>query len=169
MPQGSGIVVMATDETEIRDNEIKNNESIGIAVVSYALIEPGGSGDPDHDPNPEGNWLHDNTLTNNGTDPKAKALIAVQEDGTAPQIFWDGRFDDSKDNSDGSLTNCIQGNSKDSGDPVAPQIVEGTTNCPDPKSQSKFCQVDCSGSAVDGVELPDRVWEMAGYDPSMQP
>jgi len=165
MPAGSGIVVLASDDNEIRDNTVENNDSLGLAMVSFALIEAGGSGDPEYDPIPEGNWVHDNDFSGNGSDPVAPATIAQREDGTNPTIFWDGRFDDSKDNSDGSLTNCFENNTSGSGETVEPAIVAATEQCPDEPSESKMCSLQCSGSSVEPVELPERIYEMAGSEP----
>lgn len=168
VPSGSGILVMSSNNNEVWNNTVKNNKSGGLALVSYAIIDPGGSGDPEFDPFPEGNWIHDNTFTNNGSNPKGNAQIARREDGTAPQIFWDGRFDDSKDNSDGSLTNCFGGNEDGSGNAVEPAILSGTSQCPDPPSDSKTCQIQCEGSSPNEISLPDRVWKMAGSEASAQ-
>lgn len=163
MPQGSGIVVAATDNNEIRGNTVRNNDSLGLAVVDYTLIEESYD-DEEYDPTPEGNWIHDNEFSGNGSDPSGNAQIAQRMDGTAPQVFWDGRYDDSKDNSDGSLTNCFSGNVDGSGEPVEPVILDNTSNCPDPPSDAQMCSIDCSKSAVESVTLPDRVYEMAGTE-----
>jgi parallel beta-helix repeat protein len=163
MPQGSGIVVVATDNNEIRDNTVRNNQSIGLALGDYTLVE-NDYDDEAYDPTPEGNWIHDNEFSENGSDPRGDAQIAQRMDGTAPQLYWDGRYDDSKDNSDGSLTNCFSGNVDGSESSVDPVILDGTTDCPDPPSDAEMCSIDCSKAAVESVTLPDRVYEMAGDD-----
>ncbi len=161
MPQGTGMLVATANDSEIRDNTITGHMSVGIGVVTYNLIET--TDDEEYDPFPEGNWIHDNTLSDNGSDPQGAAQIAMQEDGTAPQIFWDGKFNSDEDNSDGSLTNCFGGNSTPEGDPVEMTVLESTSECPDSTDDptAAFCENDCSGSEVDPVELPERVMQMA--------
>lgn len=162
MPQGSGILVVSADNSEIRDNEITGNESVGIGVVSYKLLES--IDDEEYDPFPEGNWIHDNTLQNNGNDPKGPAAIAGQnEDGSAPQIFWDGQFDGDKANENQEKTNCFANNITPDETPVSMERLEATSQCPDdPESAGEtFCQNQCSQSEVGAVDLPERVLEMA--------
>jgi parallel beta-helix repeat protein len=163
MPSGSGLVLVASDNNEIRDNTIENNNSVGIGVASYVLIEQGGSDDDAYDPYPEGNWIHNNTLVGNGTDPKGRAVIAAGEDGTVSQTFWDGNFDKSKDNSDGSLTNCFESNVNDNDESVEFQIIDTTSKCPEESGGegASFCENDCAQSKVESVELPQRVMDMA--------
>lgn len=163
MPQGTGMLVVATDNNEIRDNTIKDNQSIGIGVVSYEIIEPTGAKDEEFDPFPEGNWVHDNVLDNNGYDAKDRAVIAQQMDGKVPQVFWDGNFDDGKDNSDKSLTNCFGANKKSDDSAVGLEIIAIQNQCPDDEmgDGASFCENDCTKDKVESVELPDRVTAMA--------
>jgi len=159
MPQGSGLLVVSSNRNEIRDNVVRNNQSVGIGLVTYELIEDQIE-DEEYDPFPEGNWIHDNTVESNGSDPKGAARIAGQKDGgAAPQIFWDGKFDAEKDNSDGSLTNCSGANETPDGEAVAMELVKSTSDCGD--DEWGFCENDCSGEAVEAVELPERVTSMA--------
>ena len=163
MPPGSGMIVLASNNNEIRDNTIKNNKSLGMAVVSYHLIDAGGSDDMKYDPYPEGNWLHDNTLENNGNDPTGAAQIASRMDGTAPQVTWDGRFDTNKDNSDGSKTNCFENNKTPGGMNLGVERISATDECPSMMGGmgAEYCKNDCSHDKVERVDLPQRVLDMA--------
>lgn len=38
IPPGSGMMILATHNIEVYENEIKNNRSVGIAIVSYELV-----------------------------------------------------------------------------------------------------------------------------------
>ena len=91
IPSGSGILVVGADDTEIRNNTIKNNKSAGILVVSYTLMAqlvPGAMIDPKVDPDPERTHIHDNIFANNGTDPQTPLdLIGVKP---LEDVLWDG-------------------------------------------------------------------------------
>jgi parallel beta-helix repeat protein len=112
VPEGVGVLVLAADQTEIHRNEIRDNNSLGIAVIAYADVANifPAYDDPEYDIYSEGNWVHDNTFTNNGTMP-ADLVFALIEQQTvpAPDIVFDGCFDEAKPNTDGSLTNCVSG------------------------------------------------------------
>ena len=68
VPPGIGILIMAADRTEVTDNEIRDNRSVGIAVISLKelfsdrlLFDVGTE--------TEGSWIHDNQVEGNGADP----------------------------------------------------------------------------------------------------
>jgi cytochrome c peroxidase len=84
VPPGVGVIVMAADGTEITANEIRDNRSFGVAVSSlYTFL---GQKSYDVDPIPENNWVHGNTMVNNGYDPAP----AVTEAGFAgADLLWD--------------------------------------------------------------------------------
>jgi parallel beta-helix repeat protein len=97
VPTGIGIMILAANQVEVRDNEIRGNESVGIAVVSYhvprelGVPEPGDTG---FDYYPDGICLHDNTFEGNGQAPWSPlTLITGQQDPpatTLEDIIWDG-------------------------------------------------------------------------------
>ncbi|MEP7126917.1 MAG: parallel beta-helix domain-containing protein [Byssovorax sp.] len=91
VPQGAGVLVVGADDTEIRNNTIKNNQSGGIVVVSYTLMSqlvPGAMKDPKIDPDPDRTYIHDNVFANNGTDPQTPLdLIGVKP---LEDVVWDG-------------------------------------------------------------------------------
>ncbi|MCI0711055.1 MAG: right-handed parallel beta-helix repeat-containing protein [Chloroflexi bacterium] len=87
VPIGTGIFVMATDDTEIYNNRIENNDSFGIGLVSlYQAYEPDEIGDVG--PLSENNHIHDNEFANNGSNPDQEV-----EDAGLPgaDILWDAR------------------------------------------------------------------------------
>jgi parallel beta-helix repeat protein len=94
LPRGTGLMVLASDESEVHDNRIEGNDSIGIGLLSYLITSDPFSDDTGYDPYPEGNYIHDNSLSGNGTDPHdiAATLLAVVTPGgaAAEQILWDG-------------------------------------------------------------------------------
>ena len=68
VPAGTGILIMAADRTEVTDNDVRDNRSVGIAVISLRELFPGRV-QFDVGTEPEGNWIHDDRLEGNGTDP----------------------------------------------------------------------------------------------------
>lgn len=91
VPSGSGIMVMASDSVEIFDNQIDQNQTASVLVVSYTVIEEKVS-DPTFDPIPEQISIHDNHISNGGTKPTgriAELLIPVLGP-RFPDILWDG-------------------------------------------------------------------------------
>lgn len=110
VPPGVGIMILSSDENEVRNNTIRNNNSTGVVIVSYndALgLEP--ADDPSFDAFPEGNWVHDNVFENNGTMPAPLLIAATGEMDVADMIF-DGC--ESPDNvmMDPALMNCVSSN-----------------------------------------------------------
>lgn len=99
VPPGVGMIVLANDQVEIHGNTIANHKSAGIALAARNTIDSTPANDPEFDPYPQAVYIHDNTFTNNGTDPQT--LVKVVADGCAPDtapnpaadIIWDGRID----------------------------------------------------------------------------
>jgi parallel beta-helix repeat protein len=88
VPPGTGIFVMAADRTEIAHNEIRGNDSFGVAVVSLRQAFPRESAF-DVGTEPEGTYVHDNTMSGNGGRPAP----AVQAAGGGGDLVWDGSGD----------------------------------------------------------------------------
>jgi parallel beta-helix repeat protein len=86
VPPGTGIMIMAADETEVTGNEIRGNDCYGIAVFSLADVFPKGTVF-DVGPMPEKNWVHANTFSGNGRHP-AGALASAGLPGA--DLIWDG-------------------------------------------------------------------------------
>ena len=86
VPPGTGVFIMAADRTEVTGNEVRGNDSLGIAVVSLTGVLPPGTSF-DVGVIPEGNWIHGNTLAGNGRNP-APAIKAMA--GRGVDLLWDG-------------------------------------------------------------------------------
>ena len=124
VPTGTGMFIEASDDNEIHDNTIKDNQSMGISIVSWFVAQRDEEGhkDPDYDWYPERNNVHDNKLSGNGEDPKGSASLIAALVGidAIPNLAWDGIIDDGKldgESADNgvppmSLINCF----KDNGD-----------------------------------------------------
>jgi parallel beta-helix repeat protein len=111
VPAGTGVLILASDANEISDNTIENNDSVGVAILSYEELIFGNHEDPLFDKFPEGNGVYANTFANNGGNPDGIATqIPVEK--PFPPLAWDGCTDDGKDNADGALTNCFLDNGR---------------------------------------------------------
>lgn len=110
VPRGTGLLVLAADENEIRDNEIRGNDSAGVLILSYNppvfMQDPM---DPAFDRYPEGNFIHGNTFADNGGAPHPAFGVLVLA-RPVPDVVVDGCVDAAKDNTSGALTNCLMSN-----------------------------------------------------------
>ena len=86
VPPGTGVFVMAADRTEVAENEIRGNDSFGVAVVGLALAFPRGARF-DVGAIPEDSWIHDNVLAENGGKP---APSVKEIAGRGVDLVWDG-------------------------------------------------------------------------------
>jgi cytochrome c peroxidase len=82
---GTGIFIMAADRTEVAENEVRGNDSFGIAVVSLTAALPKSTAF-DVGIVPEGNRIHGNRLADNGRNPAP----AVKAAGGGADLLWDG-------------------------------------------------------------------------------
>lgn len=116
VPAGVGLLVLAADANEIHDNQIHDNVSVGAAIIAYStvvLLGQPAPDDPDYDTYSEGNYIHSNTFTANGTMPADEVGLLIAGVMPTPanlDIVVDGCFDAAKDNADDALTNCIADN-----------------------------------------------------------
>jgi len=87
-PNGTGIMIMANENIEVRDNDIRNNATAGILIVSYQEDTE----DKNYNPIPNKIYIHNNFLSNNGYDVDKKRAGPISDviPGKAPEIIWDG-------------------------------------------------------------------------------
>lgn len=95
LPPGVGILLLATDSSEVYGNTIRENKTTGIAL--FSLTGTGQFENVDVGPNPENNRIHDNSYEHNGYDPDEYVRDLGIPTG---DILWDGSgvgntFDDS--------------------------------------------------------------------------
>ena len=106
VPPGVGVMILASDENELRDNIIRGNRSTGVIIVSYnELIGLEPANDPEFDAFAEGNYIHDNSFAGNGEMP-AMPLDAIAGDPAAA-ILFDGCLDPEGMPMDPALVNCL--------------------------------------------------------------
>ena len=87
-PNGTGIMIMANENIEVKDNDIRNNATAGILIVSYQEETE----DKNYNPIPNKIYIHNNFLSNNGYDVDKKRAGPISDviPGKAPEIIWDG-------------------------------------------------------------------------------
>lgn len=85
VPPGGGILVMAADNTEVTGNEVRGNNSYGVAVTSLETAFPKGTRF-DVGTTPENNWIHGNKFANNGANP-AESIRKLGLKGA--DLLWD--------------------------------------------------------------------------------
>lgn len=83
--KGTGIMLLAADNTEVYENEIVGNGTFGIMTIGLRQIFPAPT-PLDVDPNPDGNRIYNNTLRDNGKDPDER----LKRFGVPPvDMLWD--------------------------------------------------------------------------------
>lgn len=97
VPPGTGMMVLAMDQVELCENQIKNNQTSGLCIISFQLAAKEIT-DKEYDPYPEGVYIHDNTFTDNGKNPAGElGLILGSALGKPlPDIIYDGNADPKK-------------------------------------------------------------------------
>jgi parallel beta-helix repeat protein len=97
VPPGTGMMVLATDQVECFENEVKDNKTTGLAIISYQLtMKP--INDKEYDPYPEATYIHDNVFTNNGTNPDGEMgkVLGALLGKPMPDILFDGNTNPAK-------------------------------------------------------------------------
>lgn len=80
LPPGIGVLI-AADHAEVSGNEIRGNQTAGVAVLGLRQLLPDREGF-DVGTLPEGNWIHGNTFENNGNAPAPEAEFGAD-------LIWD--------------------------------------------------------------------------------
>lgn len=91
VPSGTGLMIMANDHVEIFNNEIRDNRTINVSIISY-LATQNKFDDAEYDPYPEAIHVHNNEISGGGGDPQGKfgALFAALLGSQIPDIVYDG-------------------------------------------------------------------------------
>lgn len=85
LPSGSGVLVLGSDDVEIRGNEITNNNFFGVAIIDYCIAVDGSDNScennpPSYDTSPDDNIIIDNVITGNAADPPPGPFEPVASD-----------------------------------------------------------------------------------------
>lgn len=97
VPPGTGLMIMANDEVEVFENEISDNDTSNIAIISY-LITQKQYDDPEYDPYCEGIFIYNNKFAGGGQQPGGEfaQIISLMSLPKLPDIVWDGIVDEEK-------------------------------------------------------------------------
>jgi parallel beta-helix repeat protein len=118
VPAGTGILVMATDQVEVFDNEITNHSTANTTVLSYLITQLEFT-DSEYNPFPSAVFIYDNNYSRNPALPDTTRMmgqvLAGLFESDVPDIIHDGLFNPSN-LQDGQLQNrdnqiCIDYNS----------------------------------------------------------
>ncbi|MGQ0529270.1 MAG: parallel beta-helix domain-containing protein [Panacagrimonas sp.] len=103
VPRGTGMLILASDQLEIYDNEVYDHDTLGIAVINYGLADPN-QPDPRYDFFPEGIEIRGNTFRDNSGNVQLPSvergeasvlplLLKLKNLGRSAHIVWDGAED----------------------------------------------------------------------------
>lgn len=85
VPSGGGVFILAADDTEVTENEIRDNHSFGVAVLGLESLFPGG-GPFDVGAFSDRTRVHANKFSGNGAQPD-QAILAAGLKGA--DLLWD--------------------------------------------------------------------------------
>ncbi len=88
VPTGTGIMLMANRDVHVFGNEIDQNKTAAVMLVSYTQKYD----DLTYDPLPRDIVVRDNKIGKNGWDPQFPGgdVVAKALGGTLPPVIWDG-------------------------------------------------------------------------------
>lgn len=135
VPGGTGVLVLASDNNEIADNDIRGNGTAALIYVSYNNSLFGDTMDMNFDRYAQGNYFHGNTLAGNGESGQGILM------GVGADIVVDGCFDESKEFA--SQRNCV----KQSGSPTFNNV-----NLCDVKPALTLSDFDCELQGLGGQD-----------------
>ncbi len=164
VPAGTGVLILASRDIELFRNQITNNRTIALGIISYKLVLGMGGGDASantqasvqghntafqsdtlYDPYPENIWMHDNTISNNYKMPSLSSdfgkLLATKRFWNTPAILFDG-FVNPK--STKGLRLCLQ-----------PEFSFVNIDAPNDlaKMSSDINPFKCTGNSIDPVAV----------------
>jgi parallel beta-helix repeat protein len=114
IPAGTGMVILAADQIEYRNNTIRRNNSTGVLVISYLVVNPNWRMSREfdllYDVYPQTLWVHDNTFEGNGSNPQGALEPFRLGDMPVADIVWDGHTDTTRMGMGSELSLCITNN-----------------------------------------------------------
>ena len=97
VPRGTGLMIMATDQVEVFDNDITDHHTANVALLSY-YISGKKINDKTYDAFSEGISIHDNRISRGGAKPGGPMgdMLAPALGTPLPDILFDGMVDPRK-------------------------------------------------------------------------
>ena len=154
VPSGTGLMVMATDRVEIFDNEIKDNNTSSVALLSFLATERKLK-DPEYDPFSEAISIYGNRISGGGRKPTgtlARMLRPVLGN-TLPDILFDGITNPER-LIDGKLPQQFQHGVYDNGDISFANVNLGLMTPENIKAGKYRVETDATTLAVRHPALP---------------
>jgi parallel beta-helix repeat protein len=115
VPDGTGVLILAANHVDIFDNQIINNNSMGVGVISYFTTE-NKIKDKEYYPYSEAITIHDNNFERKKVRATRKGRFGqiyqfkLRFGKNVPHILWDGIVDDKNPNP----VICIKNNKNES-------------------------------------------------------
>ena len=119
VPDGTGILILATNNVEVFDNQIINNKSLGMGIISYFMTE-NKIKDKDYYPYPTAIYVHDNNFERKRKRATSKGrfgqifMFKLKFGKNVPHIMYDGIVDAQTKDANGQIKPesriCIRNN-----------------------------------------------------------
>ncbi len=115
VPDGTGMLILAANNIEIFDNQIVNNKSVGVGVISYFMTE-NPIKDKEYYPYPTNIMIRDNVFEREKTKATHRGRFGqiyrfkLRFGKNVPHIQWDGIVDDKNP----SPVICVKNNKNES-------------------------------------------------------
>jgi len=156
VPPGTGVMIMANDQVEIFDNTIEQNQTAGLTIVSYTIMDKP-LNDSKYDPFCESIHVHDNRFSGNGAKPSGAlgSMLGKVVGTPLPDILYDGVADPGK-LVDGKLPAALAVHIRDNGG----------------ASFVNFDAPALTASAAGAGKAPNLVRDLKGYEgalPGLEP
>ena len=123
VPDGTGIMILATNNVEVFNNRIINNNTAGTAIISYYMTEEEIK-DKDYYPYPTGIYIHDNYYERENVKATHRGRMGkmfhfkLKFGKDVPHILYDGIIDKELLDGEGNMTAqnriCIKNNENQS-------------------------------------------------------
>jgi parallel beta-helix repeat protein len=145
VPKGTGILILATSNVEIFDNQILNNVTTSVGIISYYMTQ-NPIKDKDYYPYPSAIYVHDNNFEREKKRVPLSSTIGkiywfkLKVGKNAPHVVYDGIVD-AKSSGDPEKRICVQNNKNQS---VLTMDAEHNFKNPNRSPQ----QFDCSLSKL---------------------
>lgn len=103
VPDGTGVMILATNHVEIFDNTIENNRTIGVGIISYYMTETP-INDKEYYPYPTHVSIHNNTFVRGHVRPTSRGRMGkmyrfkLKFGKDVPDIQYDGIVDEKLSN-----------------------------------------------------------------------
>ena len=113
VPKGTGVLILATSNVEIFDNQILNNVTTGVGIISYYMTQ-NPIKDTAYYPYPSAIYIHDNVFERERKRVPLSSTIGkiywfkLKVGKNAPHVVYDGIIDGKADKTQSRI--CVQNN-----------------------------------------------------------